>query len=294
MAALADGIDFMANGLLRSTGCVSRSGVKATLGIFYAVTAFVVLYVMPAASDDIAYWSYCLFTGSAVQLLALGSVIAKVRLTKSVAGLSSQTFALFALSLACRCASNCLNEGYLPADESGDFAYPLVELCCLCCVCYILYAIHKQYTDTYDGDKDVFPLSPLVMSCLVAATCVHAELNQDAFEDSLWAFSLNVETFRMLPQLFLFAKVGGLVDSTQAHFVANNFLAAVLRGVFWMSAVPGCPELSTHTEDSWTMKVGGKYILGMHALHLVILFDFMYHYVSAWKNGTAVSLPTEV
>jgi len=293
MAALADGIDFMANGLLRSTGCVSRRGVKATLGVFYAVTAFVVLYVMPAASDDIAYWSYCMFMGSSVQLLALGSVIAKVRLTQSVAGLSSQTFALFALSIACRCACNVLNEGYLPADESGDLAYPLVEAGCLCCVCYILYAIHKQYTDTYDVDQDVFPLGPLVGSCLIAATCVRAELNQDTFEDTLWAFALNVETFRMLPQLFLFAKVGGLVDSTQAHFVANNFLAAVLRTVFWLSAVPGCPELSHHTEDSWTVKVGGKYILGMHAVHLLILFDFMYHYIAAWKNGTAVTLPAD-
>lgn len=236
-------------------------------------------------------FSYNLFIASCVQLLALVSLIVKVRATHSVAGLSSQTFSLFAMSISARSFSNMLNEGYLPVDESGDLAYVLVEFLSFCCVCYILHLIHWTHASTYDAECDTFAIAPLVVSCVVAAYSWHPTLNRDELFDSVWAFSLNVEAFQLLPQLFMMVKVGGRVERTQAHFVANHFLAAVLRTAFWVWAIPGCPELSSPRGGySWDMEVGGVYILVAHALQFLVLFDFMFHYLVALKNGSAVLL----
>ena len=55
-----------------------------------------------------------------------------------------------------------LNEGYLPVDESGDFAYVLVELLSFACVCYLLHLIHWAHASTYDVEHDTFAVAPLV------------------------------------------------------------------------------------------------------------------------------------
>jgi len=289
MAAIANAIDFLTQGSSSLNSGVDHAGMKAGLVLCYVMTCCVLL----ATHNGSAGFSYTLFTGSTLQLLGILSLCLKVRGTKSAAGLSSQSLVLFGISLGFRLISTSLYEGYLPVDSSGDLMYQVIDGCTLLGVVYLLYATHKTYGHSYQEEYDTFPILPVLMPCLICGYFFHGDLNHCDLFDTLWAFSLNVETFQLLPQLFMLAKVGGLVDRTTAHFVANTFLACVFRTAFWVWAISGCPELSTEDgiDMPWNMEVGGNHILLMHGIQLIVLLDFMYYYVKAWRGGTSVYLP---
>lgn len=291
MATLANGIDFFLNGFKSMKGStVDHAGMQSGMLLCYALTAFMLLEVMPTKW----VFSYTLFIGTALQFLGYVALCFKARGTKSVNGLSSQSLVLVAVSHAARLTATSLYEGYLPVDSSGDLMYQLVDGCTLLCVLYLLYATHKTYVDSYQEECDTFPILPLVSTCGVLAYFFHGRLNRCELFDTIWAFSLNIETFQLVPQLYMMVKVGGFVDRATAHFVANTFLACVFRTAFWVWAIPGCKDLSSEAMGfSWNMEIGGVHILVCHAVELLILLDFMYHYVKAWRRGTAVELQTE-
>jgi len=288
MAAIASAIDFLTQGSSSLNSGVDQTGMKNCLIVCYIFTCSVLV-----STHDYAGFSYTLFIGSGLQLLGFLSLCLKVHGTKSVAGLSSQSLVLFAISLSFRLLSTTVHDGYLPVDSSGDLMYQLVDAGTLSCVAYLLYATHKTYGHVYQEEYDTFPLIPILAPCAIGACFFHGELNHDELFDIIWAFSLNVETFWLLPQLCMLVKVGGLVDSTTAHFVANTFLACVFRFAFWIWAIEGAPELSTEDgfDMPWNMEVGGNHILLMHSIQLIVLLDFMYYYVKAWSTGTSVYLP---
>merc|ERR1719181_2514534 len=114
-----------------------------------------------------------------------------------------------------------------------------MDSCSIIAALYLLYATQKKYVHTYQHEDDTMPVSAILMSCLVSAYFIHGELNHNIF-DKIWAFSLNVEVFQLVPQLYMMAKVGGFVDAATAHFVGNMVFACLGRFCFWIWAVPGC------------------------------------------------------
>jgi len=267
----------------------NQTGMKLTLAMTYMFVGWAVVFTHDI-SDPVGL-SFCLFFGAALQAMAVMSLCLKVKATKSVAGISSQSFTLFALSLTCRLACTMIYDGYLSADNSGDVMYQCADMVTLFGVVYLLYAMHKTLKHTYEEERDTFPLLNLLAPCFVLACFVHGDLNRFKLFDILWAFSLNVEVVQMLPQVYMLAKSGGVVDKTTAHFVANMFLSCIFRFMFWVWAIPGCDDLSSDHGWAWDMHMAGYYIVIAHILETIVLLDFMYYYVKAMRAGKDVYLP---
>jgi len=298
--AVASAVDFITSNV--SSGSVlcqssDKGGMKMALLLSYTVIAWGAMSVWENVTDP-GFCGFCLFLGSAIQLLAYVSLALKVMGTKSVEGLSSQSLMLVFTSLFFRLICTTTYQGYLPADESGDYLYQLLDFCTLLVVVYLLFSAHKTYVHTYQEDHDTLNTLPMLASSAVLAIFIHGNLNDCPIFDKLWAFSLNVEVCQMLPQVYMLAKVGGLVDKTTAHFVANIFLSCICRCVFWAWAIDGCADLSGREEltsldgYSWSIfkefpqfTIGGWHIFLAHILQLLILIDFMYYYAKWWRSG---------
>jgi len=262
------------------------------LSVCYIMMFLVVVWTHDRAG--LPGFSFVFFVGSAIQFLAFISLALSIRSQKTVAGISSCTMELFAVGLAARVFTTTFEEGYLPSDASGDGMIQLVDAGSLGVALYILYCIHSTYKHTYQSEHDTVRAKTLIVPCAVAALFVHGDLNQSFFFDSLWAFSLNIEVFQLLPQLHMFAKAGGLVDSATSHYVANMFAAAVCRFSFWIWALPQSQSLSSPIGymAGFQMNMGGKHILAAYVLEILIHFDFIFYYVYAWWKGhKAVVLP---
>jgi len=296
MAAIANGIDFLfCSGLSGKPALVSKNvGTRSLMVACYILTAiFLVCMQDFSRVPGLPDFSFVYFLGSTLQFMGYFCLCVKVKSSRSVAGISSQSVVMTGFSLSLRVFATTIYEGYLPADKTGDFMLQVVDACTFGLTAYMLYSIHKTHVHTYQEEHDELKTKWIFLSCFVMAIFVHADLNHCEIYDTMWAFSLNVEIFQTLPQLYMMSKVGGLVDTMTAHYVVLTFLAAACRFAFWVWAVPGCQELALPDQYNWNIQTGGYYILGAYLLEMMVQLDFMYFYVKSWSKGdSTVYLPS--
>jgi hypothetical protein len=286
MSCVADGIDFMLS-LARGQSAKQSAGMSSADGkavsLSYAVLFFGWLLVWGRFSDrDFS----CIVTASSYVTLT-GFIILAVKIhgTKSVAGLSSRTLALWALFYSTKLVATALKSGYNPVDSTGDYVYQLVDFAALLLVCHLLYCVHKTHVASYQEELDTFPLHAIVLPCFVLGYVVRANFNQSTFFDTMFAASVNLETVVMLPQLWMLGKVGGRVDTMTAHFVASTVAANVMTFVWWWYCAP---ELEKRGPCMLA-----KVILVSQGFRLFLAADFLFYYFQALFNGTSVILPTQ-
>jgi hypothetical protein len=274
----------------------NMTGMKAMLYSVYFVMAIVILHAHDVAliqwREGWSYLSFSYFLGSSFEFMGLFFLALKVHTTKSVAGISAQSMALFVISLVARVLTTIVYEGYLPVDRSGDRLVQIMDSGSLMCAMYLLYAAQKLFVHTYQEEDDTMPIGPIVASSFFASYFIRGVLNRNWIFDAIWAFSLDIEVFQLMPQLFMMMKIGGTVDTATTHFVVNIVASCFGRFIFWIWAIPGCKELSTPDGYAWDMALGGKFILGAYVLQSLISLDFMYYFAKSWLKGhKTVTLP---
>lgn len=282
MASLADGIDFIFNGLngAKSSG-VDRSGTSGLVTGMYMLFSFLWLTIWGKFSDR--DFSAILTAASFVQLVGFVILSIKIHGTKSVVGLSSKTLTCYVLYLSCRLTATALKSGYNPVDRTGDYMYQLIDFISLLFVLQVLYSVHKVHAHSYQEEHDTMPLLPLVVPCVLLGCFVHGSFNGNWFFDAVWAVSVNFETIAMIPQLWMMAKMGGKVDSMTAHFVAAIIMSNVMTIVWWWYCGP---ELEKRGPCMLA-----KVIMASQVIKVVLSADFMFYYTQAWLGGTALVLP---
>ena len=71
----------------------------------------------------------------------------------------------------------------------------------------------------------------LIVPAFIVALLVHPGLNKDVLSDASWTYAMYLESFAVLPQLYLFQKQArrvATVDYLVGHFVAAlGFVACV-------------------------------------------------------------------
>jgi len=286
MAAIADGIDYLSEHFLfaRGTSTVAKdyTGEKAATSVVYLGFGFLWFVIFGRFSSlDFSALVTC---AAFVQCFGLTLLSMKVYATKSLRGLSSKMLVMFVLHYGFRLSSTSIKNGYVPVDKSGDYMYQLLDFTSLLLCLHLLFAMHKTYRHTYQEEYDTLPLTPLVAMCIVLGICIHGTFNMSFLFDSIWQISANLETFVLVPQLWMLARMGGKVDTVTAHFVFCMVASGVMTFTFW----------------SWTAveleKRGANFArhlnLGFHALKLLLGADFMYYYAQAWLGGTDVILPS--
>lgn len=217
-------------------------------------------------------FSFLLTMSGCVQTLAFFLLLHKIRVQKSVAGISSKTLQVYIFVLVFRLSSTLIKNGYLPVDRTGDWIYQASDISSLLLVFQLLFFIHKKYRNTYQDELDTMPIYKILPAFALLGCSFHGNLNHSPFFDSVWTISMWFDTIAMLPQLWMLVAKGGEVEALTSNYVALIFMSRVMAFWFWFT---GMPELAPKDGG---INLVGYMIVGAHATQALLSADFMYHY----------------
>jgi uncharacterized protein with PQ loop repeat len=186
---------------------------------------------------------------------------------------SMWTLGISIIVLTFRLYATCLFDAYVPGDWSGDYIYQLIEAISLAT---LITAVVKKMMAREDESSREDGWCSLIFIGLAgfAAYHVHPNMNDDFEGDVSWTFSVYLETFAMMPQLFLFARDKVDMESMTglSHFIACTFVSKAVMVRFFMKnyVIMKTDESKVHA---------GLPILGAYTIQCLLLADFMYIYV---------------
>jgi hypothetical protein len=215
-----------------------------------------------------------ILTLSAVFQCLAFSLLGIQALSTGVHGISAQSLKLDAIALACRLSSTTWLQGYLPADQTGDYLYQVFDAVSLVMVLWLLYLVLSVNQRTYDAAGDGLAATPLAIGCLVLAMILHGDLDDRPIFDSLWMCGLFISAVSVLPQLWMMTRGQGSTPALIGHFVAVMALSRILSGTYMWHAYE---EI---TCDPWVGEFNhaGYATLAAHVIHLLFLADFGFFY----------------
>lgn len=270
---------------------VANKGNVIVWGGFFAF----VLFVYHFLSDG--DFSFLLTLGGIARCFAMVNLTLKFSLQKSCAGVSLKTLQLYSTVFFFRLCSILVYEGYLPFDRSGDWLYQTVEVVALGLTCINIFFVVGPFKTTYTRHLDTFGMFKMVPSwagivwfvvpCALFAALLHPTLNGNYFTDVAWTMACYLETFAMVPQLYLFnrtKKAEGTVEDFTSHFVFALGIARFMNFLFWMSSYH---ELN----DTYTGGYVGYVVLIFQFLQLIIMGQYFYNYLKSAATGGPMQLP---
>lgn len=271
--------------MLGSSTSTGKQGPKA------APTQMVVAYVLAFVSLLAVYhmiaegeFSTILTFAVMFQCLGFGLLCIQV-LTGKSNGISIRALGLDALAICLRLSSTTWLDGYLPMDASGDWVYQAVDFLSLLFVLWLLYKLMKDVRGAQQQDN--MPIAPIVLTCIMLATLLHADMNDHPIFDTTWMSGLFISAVAVMPQLWLISKTGGKVEPLTAHYIAAMAISRALSGTFMWHARNDvtCNEwVKGYNHAPWV-------ILGAHTFHLLLLCDFGYYYVkSVMRSGLSAEI----
>jgi len=260
-------IDFI-DGIIAGTTAKRRENVTIVVSYMCMMSCLLVLWREYSDRD----FSFLITLAGASQTLGFFLLVHKMKAHKSAAGISSKTLQMYVMMLLFRLNSTLVKNGYLPVDSTGDWAYQACDITSLLLVFQALFYVHKRYKDTYQDKHDSMPIWNAVLPLALLAAVLHGNLNHSWYFDTVWTFSMYLDTVAMLPQLWMLVVKGGQVEALTSHYVAAIFFSRFLTFSFWFT---GFSELAP--EDGGFNKMGWL-LCGCHGLQLLLSVDFMYHY----------------
>lgn len=168
--------------------------IKKADAIAWGILASIIVLTYLFFSDG--EFSLIFTLAGTVQTFGFALIIMKIRRSRSVAGLSRETFICYFIIFFIRsiififfkvCSS--LSQGYLPYDSSGDTIFKLQEILATGFASYILYAILGPFKTSYNKDLDIIKCYYLIPFAAVLAMLFHSSLNRSFFGDYGWAFT---------------------------------------------------------------------------------------------------------
>lgn len=254
---------------------MAKGGPSKEIGLAYAVFAVSILSVWHFIAEG--EFSAILTLSVMCQALAFATLAIGCLTKGSTTGISGNSLILEAMSLVCRLSSTTWLNGYLPVDESGDFAFQASDVCSLFLVVWLLYQVLVAHKHTYQADLDTLPVLPFALVCLVLAAILHADMNSRPLFDALWMAGVFTGSISVLPQLWLITRNGGVIEAYMSHFIALMAVSRGLSGAFMWHARNDvtCERYFENVNHAiWA-------ILAAHAFNMVLLGDFGYHYIKA-------------
>lgn len=238
----------------------------------FAVLVFAVYYFVANGEFSAILTMSVMFQTLSFALLAL-NVIA----SGSVSGISARALAMEGMSFSFRLSSTTWLNGYLPVDASGDWVFQASDVCSLLIILWLLHRVLVADRKNYQETEDNLSIMPIVLTCLILAAVLHADMNSRPLFDTLWMTGLFVGVMAVLPQLWLITRTGGIIEATMSHSIAMLAAGRLLSGCFMWHA------RFDVTCDEWIKGVNHAIlaILAAHAFHLLLLGDFGYFYLKA-------------
>lgn len=257
----------------------------------YALFALAAFFVVTWVTDG--DFSAVLTASVSMQCLGLLQLYIQVWYRKSACGVSLKSMELFTLVFAARLFVTSFKNGYLPVDSTGDHIHQFADVLSLVLSALLVYSLRVTHKHTYLRESDTMPSSWILPASIVMAMCVHAHLNHSFFWDTTWFVSLYLETFALLPQLWMMTKIGGEVEGMTAHFVACTAASKALAWIVWYvgygELAVGYMNIDGSSEG--TTNWGGYAIMFSYTAQVVMCADFAYHYVAAVIADRKMLLP---
>ena len=264
----------------------------------------ILMYEMKKRRKDIIFWSsiiivitlififisskdfsFFLVLSSLVQTCAFIIILLKVTNYQSCSGLSANTLICYAILLFARLTSTLFYPGYLPSDSSGSWLYQLSDITSLLICILLIYLIYIKYRETSDIMSDgKVPFYVLAITSYILAIIFRSSLNNNAFCDINWAFSMYLEAFAIFPQILLFTIKKGQIESFTSHYVALCGLSRLFSLIFWYDTYE---EL--FTDQVYFGRYVGYFIIGSQILQLIIMADYYYLYFKSILKGQAIN-----
>ncbi|XP_002166838.3 ER lumen protein-retaining receptor 2 isoform X1 [Hydra vulgaris] len=204
--------------------------------------------------------------GDLSHLLAILLLLWKIWKTRSCAGVSGKSQALFALVFLTR---------YLDLFTTFVSVYntfmKIVFLVATFATCYLILFKFKA---TYDSNHDSFRAEFLVVPLAGLAVLVNHELT--VFE-VLWTFSIYLESVAILPQLFMISKTGEAESITSHYlFALGSYRALYLLNWIYRYYFEGFFDLIAIVSG---------------CVQTVLYCDFFYLYITKVLKGKSLKLP---
>ncbi|KAJ2002117.1 endoplasmic reticulum retention protein [Coemansia thaxteri] len=203
-------------------------------------------------------------------LLHLGSIfilIARLHQTRSSAGISLKTQALYVLVFATR---------YLDMLFSFVSVYnTLMKLFFLSSSAYIVFLMLGSLKPTYDKALDTFRVEYLLVGAAAFALLFP---HKYTVLEVLWSFSIYLEAVAILPQLFQMTRTGE-ADNITSHYV---FALGGYRALYIINWI-----YRYYSEDSYVDYVA--WVAGV--VQTVLYGDFFYIYFTRILKGKTFKLP---
>jgi len=228
-------------------------------------------------------FSFLLTLSSLVSTFSFIMVAVKIESGRSVKGVSLKMMECYIAIFLGRLCAIVPFEGYLPFDKSGDWFYQTCEAAGLALAGAIVYFCRMRYESTYDPTTDTLNHLYLIGPALGVSLIFHPNLNNFLPSDIAWAFALYLESVAVLCQLFMFMKEGVAQPHT-SHFLAAQALAKLMSFIFWASSFS---ELSN--PNHYIKAFVGNWVVAMQLVQLLVMGDFIYHYIRCISKGIPVS-----
>lgn len=235
-------------------------------------------------------FSFILTVSSIVQMLGFSLVFIKVVGTRSASGISRNSIICFLVCLGSRLMAILTNDGYLPNDSTGDFIYRFAELVSFVLAVLILYYISKKYQSQSSLEQDSIKWYYFVAPTLLLALLFHPSLDNFWLADVAWTFALYLEAVSMFPQLYLFRKRGGEIESFTSHYVAFSGISRFIQLIFWFVCYQELNVVDYQTFSLLPHHVGYIVLLAQ-IVQITLQGDYLFYYLRSLKQGIPFTLP---
>jgi hypothetical protein len=222
-------------------------------------------------------WTSILTLSAVAHCFGLALLCVQMLTTRSAAGISARALMLDGIAVSLRLSSTLLFHGYLPNDKSGDYIYQCVDMCSLAMIVYLLRSVLVTMRCSYQERDDDMCVAPMVIVSLILGAILHGDMDDNPLFDSLWLAGLFVSVMAVLPQYWMISKSSDQVNMLTAHYIAATAVDRILSGAFmWYvrKYITCIPWVSTFEHTICA-------ILLAHLIHLVLLSDFAYYYITA-------------
>jgi len=244
----------------------------------FAAFSMMVFWIL--SSQD---FSFLLTLSSLVSMFSFFMLAVMIWNKKSVEGVSLKMMECYIIIFFCRLCAIVPFEGYLPLDKSGDWFYQTVEGLAFCLSLVVVGCCRWRYAGTYKSDTDTMNRLWLLLPVLALTSLFHANLNSHLPTDLSWTFALYLESVAVMPQLFLFMNEKR-TQSHISHFLAGQALSRVLSFCFWAPSFTEIADSEHHLN-----KYAGHWVMAAQAMQLLVMGDFIYHYIRCIRKGIPLS-----
>merc|ERR1719478_1595692 len=155
----------------------ASSAGKTQVADTVVILSYIVFFVGAITLYNVlsAGFSSFLTLSAGLQCLAFVLLTVKVQNQRATTGLSGKMLAMYAMTLCFRLSSTVWLNGYLPVDQTGDWAYQAIEVCSLGLVAYLMPCVLVTHRTSSQENHDSLPVNVqnLVMGCFILAVIIH-------------------------------------------------------------------------------------------------------------------------